>query len=187
MTRTEWKLITEVHPRAERPVILSGLVVLGRRRNSRGDHRHWFGLPSGHGPLVPPFLISIHTWALSRRLYLMRAFFFFHFQSARVNHSNQVPARSEVWFYAWDLYQRSELENYTQSRSFVFFSETHLAFCSFFLTLGKTGAAPQMLFCLLLSTRLNREQYNPVFSQLTRCISKPRLPRFPSKDGKTII
>lgn len=113
--------------------------------------------------------------------------FFFHFQSARVNHSNQVPARSEVWFYAWDLYQRSELENYTQSRSFVFFSETHLAFCSFFLTLGKTGAAPQMLFCLLLSTRLNREQYNPVFSQLTRCISKPRLPRFPSKDGKTII
>lgn len=32
-----------------------------------------------------------------------------------------------------------------------------------------------MLFCLLLSTQLNREQYNAVFPQLTKCISKPCL------------
>lgn len=49
-------------------------------------------------------------------------------------------------------------KNYKQSQSFVF-PETHLAPCCFSLTRRRTGAAPQMLFCLLL----NRE-YNTVFS-----------------------
>lgn len=61
------------------------------------------------------------------------------------------------------------------NHSVLFFPEAHLASCSFFLTLRKTRAAPQMLFCLLLSTQLNREQYNTVSSQLTKCISEPCL------------